>query len=290
MNSYKKIILGEKSMKKGFTLIELLVVIAIIAILAAILFPVFAQAREKARQTSCLSNCKQIGTALQLYVDDYDETYPCAGNLNMSIVSWADWSIYSHPEMKAYPGHHAKTNTSISWAKWGDQYYTWADAIFPYVKNLSMYVCPSSKGSKYKNVDGLDGMLLGYAVNGNLYGMGSSGAKSGCDYINDGLVYVHSMSEINNPSETVFVTDCPQSLEYNCSPMYTCLFNTKSKFDWGGDCGRASVAQRHNTGCNFTMLDGHAKFYKDGQGPLAPACPAGYDDRGVQYWDPWYTK
>ena len=61
---------------KGFTLIELLVVIAIIAILAAILFPVFAQAREKARQTSCLSNCKQIGTALPLYVDDYDETYP----------------------------------------------------------------------------------------------------------------------------------------------------------------------------------------------------------------------
>jgi len=60
----------------GFTLIELLVVIAIIAILAAILFPVFAQAREKARQTSCLSNLKQMGTATFLYVQDYDETYP----------------------------------------------------------------------------------------------------------------------------------------------------------------------------------------------------------------------
>src|ERR1700753_3672408 len=64
--------------KSGFTLIELLVVIAIIAILAAILFPVFAQAREKARQISCLSNTKQIGLAVMMYVQDYDETYPFA--------------------------------------------------------------------------------------------------------------------------------------------------------------------------------------------------------------------
>lgn len=64
--------------RTGFTLIELLVVIAIIAILAAILFPVFAQAREKARQTSCLSNLKQQGTATYMYVQDYDETFPLA--------------------------------------------------------------------------------------------------------------------------------------------------------------------------------------------------------------------
>jgi prepilin-type N-terminal cleavage/methylation domain-containing protein/prepilin-type processing-associated H-X9-DG protein len=64
--------------RSGFTLIELLVVIAIIAILAAILFPVFAQAREKARQTACLSNTKQIGTGLMMYVQDYDELYPIA--------------------------------------------------------------------------------------------------------------------------------------------------------------------------------------------------------------------
>src|SRR5437867_12307273 len=65
-----------RARKPAFTLIELLVVIAVIAILAAILFPVFAQAREKARQAGCLSNLRQIGTATMLYVQDYDETYP----------------------------------------------------------------------------------------------------------------------------------------------------------------------------------------------------------------------
>jgi len=69
--------MGEvRHQRAGFTLIELLVVIAIIAILAAILFPVFAQAREKARQTSCTSNTKQLGTAMMMYVQDYDDTYP----------------------------------------------------------------------------------------------------------------------------------------------------------------------------------------------------------------------
>src|SRR5690348_6369695 len=62
--------------RRAFTLIELLVVIAIIAVLASILFPVFSQAREKARSISCLSNCRQIGTALYMYIEDYDEKYP----------------------------------------------------------------------------------------------------------------------------------------------------------------------------------------------------------------------
>ncbi len=95
---------------KGFTLIELLVVIAIIAILAAILFPVFARAREKARQTSCLSNVKQMGLGFLMYAQDYDETLP-AGN--------------------SYAG--------IGW---------WGNAIAPYVKNTQIFYCPS-KNSNY---------------------------------------------------------------------------------------------------------------------------------------------
>jgi prepilin-type N-terminal cleavage/methylation domain-containing protein/prepilin-type processing-associated H-X9-DG protein len=80
--------------KRGFTLIELLVVIAIIAILAAILFPVFAQAREKARAISCLSNVKQIGTAFYMYVQDYDETTPSLGG------SSGDYTTHLYPYIK----------------------------------------------------------------------------------------------------------------------------------------------------------------------------------------------
>ena len=82
-------------MKRVFTLIELLVVIAIIAILAAILFPVFAQAREKARQTSCLSNLKQIGTAFMMYAQDYDETWP--GDALPDVGEASRWGTYYWP-------------------------------------------------------------------------------------------------------------------------------------------------------------------------------------------------
>lgn len=76
-----------RSRRSGFTLIELLVVIAIIAILAAILFPVFAQAREKARHASCMSNLKQYATATLMYVQDYDETFPASSYLSGACVS-----------------------------------------------------------------------------------------------------------------------------------------------------------------------------------------------------------
>ncbi len=100
--------------RNGFTLIELLVVIAIIAILAAILFPVFARAREKARQTSCLSNMKQIALAQLMYAQDYDER-------TVRWIGYVDAGDYNPP-----------------------QFSYWYEYIMPYVKNEQIFVCPSA--------------------------------------------------------------------------------------------------------------------------------------------------
>ena len=106
-------------MKKAFTLIELLVVIAIIAILAAILFPVFAQARDKARSASCLSNEKQIGLGLMMYTQDYDETYPTA--------------------------YQYKNNTATTNGGSAGGYIHYSAMIQPYIKSENVWVCPSDK-------------------------------------------------------------------------------------------------------------------------------------------------
>jgi prepilin-type N-terminal cleavage/methylation domain-containing protein/prepilin-type processing-associated H-X9-DG protein len=115
-------------MKRGFTLIELLVVIAIIAILAAILFPVFARAREKARTASCLSNIKQIALGMLMYTQDYDETLPwcCvptarANSQNLDLLPW--WR----------PGSNTVTDIRYD------------GLVMPYIKNRQLYNCPSSR-------------------------------------------------------------------------------------------------------------------------------------------------
>jgi len=133
----------------GFTLIELLVVIAIIAILAAILFPVYARMKEKAIRTLCLSNCKQLGTAFQSYVDDYDGVYPGDG-----IVGETNGWIIA-------PDHYV--------------IYVERGGVFPYVKNRDLYVCPLQRKLNRE-------IKLSYSMNHRLSRLPQSNIKSpsGC--------------------------------------------------------------------------------------------------------------
>ena len=121
-------------MRKGFTLIELLVVIAIIAILAAILFPVFAKAREKARQASCLSNLKQIGIAIMSYAQDYDERYNYGTYLVNGLDNW------------------------------------WPHQLYPYIKNSQLFKCPSGHSSGMGGVAfGVGGAAIDTSYGWNVY-------------------------------------------------------------------------------------------------------------------------
>ena len=104
--------------RSAFTLIELLVVIAIIAILAAILFPVFAQARESARKSTCLSNMKQIGNALMMYTQDYDETYPQSEYGGNGFGPQQQWYVMVYPYVKN-GDHYVDQGVSYSWGNDG---------------------------------------------------------------------------------------------------------------------------------------------------------------------------
>ena len=256
-----------KNKKQGFTLIELLVVIAIIAILAAILFPVFAQAREKARQTNCLSNCKQLGTALQLYTDDYDETIPFMDDATIMTNHWNGTStignIDNYPVMKF---------ATMWWYGEGSSQWTWMDAIFPYVKNIGIYECPSAKRTttdfnpKRK--------VNGYGYNIGLIGGERANCASGA------AASPAALSSFANTASTVFVCDTIQHT-YNggrgsvgMCPFYLDLYKSDPS---------TVTTFRHNNGMNFTFCDGHAKYYKDNQGPCSQKQGYGHYEA---WWDP----
>jgi len=159
---------------KGFTLIELLVVIAIIAILAAILFPVFAKVREKARQTSCASNMKQIGLAVIQYTQDNDEKYPA----------------------RQYHGSNSDT---------------WRISVFPYVKATGVFACPSNPSGTVK---GYDGYPISYGGNynsapyynqdfGNMYPGGINGTGVFGDSDAPGV----ALASIVSPAEVIAVQE-----------------------------------------------------------------------------------
>ncbi len=197
--------------KRGFTLIELLVVIAIIAILAAILFPVFAKAREKARQTSCLSNVKQLDTTFHMYAQDYDEAYPGAAPF--------DWALAGYPTNQ--PGHWVAEDPGT-----GSNSIIYPDrgAIYPYSKNVQIYLCPSDRYADTKH--------LSYSMNAN-------------------LGYAR-MAILATPSTTVLLVDESETLNdgYFAPPG-------GSPPVWGD-----VPSYIHNGGANFAFCDGHAKWQR----------------------------
>ena len=134
--------MSRTNVRRGFTLIELLVVIAIIAILAAILFPVFARAREAARKTSCLSNCKQMGLAMNMYLQDYDEIYPDSSITCNDKPAYAPLCKYANGYQGALHidawGHRRFLDDGVTLG--GHVKY-----LNPYIKNTQVFRCPSDR-------------------------------------------------------------------------------------------------------------------------------------------------
>jgi len=206
----------------GFTLIELLVVIAIIAILAAILFPVFARAREKARSASCLSNCKQMGLAAMMYSQDYDEM----------VAPGRIWD---------YSG------------TWRHEY--WPTLLQAYANNTQIFLCPSgNKQAGYQVC--APGKVLRWADPSTWFWVnyGANFDIMRCSYWWNSQML--SLPQMAYPAETVMIADCDwtQSTEdYSGSMSWYFRYP-----HWHPAC---FIPARHNGGANLVFADGHAKWW-----------------------------
>jgi prepilin-type N-terminal cleavage/methylation domain-containing protein/prepilin-type processing-associated H-X9-DG protein len=212
------------SRRLGFTLIELLVVIAIIAILAAILFPVFAQAREKARSASCLSNIRQMGTAAVMYAQDYDEVYP-------GMWQWNPFALRGHAQY-IYPGATVNPETDCQ--------------TCPYVKNAQVYICPSN-GKEWS---------YGYAYPT----MWGSSVKVGKNDVPSGP----SLASFSKPADTVMIMDSgawagtAQSTALNPKTPRVTTSGYPYVYAPGTNQWSAPLAL-HSEMVNIAFVDGHCK-------------------------------
>jgi len=243
-------------------LIELLVVIAIIAILAAILFPVFAQAREKARAASCLSNLKQLSLGIHMYAQDYDETMP---------YTWG------------YEG----TISGGSCAQRTPQVLRWfQDYVRPYIKNEQVYQCPSGGVGRQiitfgRSTPGAEltpnPLIRDYIANSILYaedrgvvtGSTTTSGRVGPFTSNGGCgTEVVNLASIEDVSGTIAIVDGYMDNELNALCLTMCQNMTPAvpsfceddrKFKpWPG-----RIPRRHSEGFNAGFSDGHAKFLKN---------------------------
>jgi prepilin-type N-terminal cleavage/methylation domain-containing protein/prepilin-type processing-associated H-X9-DG protein len=260
---------NNQTKSSGFTLIELLVVIAIIAILAAILFPVFAQAREKARAISCVSNQKQIMLGILMYAQDYDETYPYDQYYfgDHGRVTWADMIF---PYIKNGSAHLDNNNTLIQglggiwhcpsfpsttqdfnygvhYALFPDGDCPWNRPNFPAPNTLASVDAPAQrigaleKGQNTNTVswDGFDPGEWNWVDNTGPT-VGPNGERA------DG--YIH-LDEETNPPNGQLPHNCDEAIDY-AHPL-----------DWNSpwdSCG-LSPRYRHSGLCNVEFLDGHVK-------------------------------
>jgi prepilin-type N-terminal cleavage/methylation domain-containing protein/prepilin-type processing-associated H-X9-DG protein len=211
--------------RSGFTRIELLVVIAIIAILAAILFPVFAQAREKARSTNCLSNFKQLGTGVMMYVQDYDGAYPLA------------W--YNTPQ------------------------YGFDCVLQPYVKNLQVFDCPSNKTApRYWNgyvtyfkipPPGIPG---DYAMNGDLTNRNGLGLTEAAVQHPADTILMTEIWDTRGPTGAKLKHTVTGVGSVDDGPEHEIFTSNKNDV-----CNRIPF-KIHQGGSNYNFADGHAKWMR----------------------------
>jgi prepilin-type N-terminal cleavage/methylation domain-containing protein/prepilin-type processing-associated H-X9-DG protein len=247
--------------RKGFTLIELLVVIAIIAILAAILFPVFVSAREKARQSACLSNLSQLTKAMKLYLDDFNGRYPQAGSLDILRAngqnnnrdgSWV-WFRGSWTGSGGFFYNNPGPPPNVKW--------TWAaepsrGSLWKYTnKSRKIYVCSSDKHSavSWWTNQGLFG--LSYDLNCQLVqngGRDTPGATPAFD------------SEIVRPNKTVLFADHGDG-SMNNQPQFTAANGGKPVqtpcFDGNYRWWQEAPTPVHTGGQNWSFCDGHVKWF-----------------------------